>query len=151
MGLCYSCLSLKCGLAMIGYLQRPVVCQKSKHSQRGWLYLAFATSPWNDATCQDASRAGAAPLWGGRQPGAASGELAGRRSPAGVLEQSCFEEASAKAVFRLHLPSRPRCLSCLEQGRLSSPGECALLCTALLSSCSFAFWVLYCPYLHEYR
>lgn len=79
-------------------------------------------SLWNYASCQNASRAGAAPLREGRQPGTGSGDLAGRRSPAGVLEASCFEEASTEAVSRLLLPNRPRWLSCLEQGRLSSPG-----------------------------
>lgn len=79
-------------------------------------------SLWNYARCQNASRASAAPLLEGRQPGTGSDDLAGRRSPAGVLEEGCFEEASTEAVFRLLLPNRLHWLSCLEQGRLSSPG-----------------------------
>lgn len=49
--------------------------------------------------------AGAAPVCEGRQPETGCDDLAGRRSPAGVLEESCFEEASTEAVFRLLLPN----------------------------------------------
>lgn len=99
---------------MIGSLQRPEVHQESEHGQRGRLELGFAVSLWDDAP-----GAGAAAACEGRQPGAGSDA---RGSPAGLWEGSCFEEASADTVFRLHLPSRPGWLSCLEQGRLSIPG-----------------------------
>lgn len=54
-----------------------------------------------------------------------------------------------KAVFRLLLPTRPHWLSCLEQGRLSSPGR---VCSAVHNQqLQLMLLNVVLRYLHDYR